>query len=63
MPLFDYSCPRCGQFERLQSTAAPLRACPGCGGPVERLPSAPAIQFKGEGWFCTQSRNNRSQKE
>jgi len=31
----------------------PLAACPTCGGAVEKLPSAPAIQFKGSGWYIT----------
>jgi predicted nucleic acid-binding Zn ribbon protein len=31
----------------------PLTACPTCGGPVEKLLSAPAIQFKGTGWYIT----------
>jgi putative FmdB family regulatory protein len=31
----------------------PLAACPTCGGPIEKLLSAPAIQFKGTGWYIT----------
>jgi len=55
MPLFDYACEACGHtFEILQKFSAPPPAeCPSCGGKVERLVSAPAIQFKGTGWYVT----------
>lgn len=53
MPLYEYQCQQCGhRFEKIQSFSAPdEKACPNCGGPVERLISAPAIQFKGAGWY------------
>ncbi len=54
MPLFEYKCPRCGRFEILQKFSDPsLMACPTCGKEVHRLLSAPAIQFKGSGWYIT----------
>ncbi len=55
MPLFDYACGTCGHtFEVLQKFSdAPPAECPSCGGNVERLVSAPAIQFKGSGWYVT----------
>ena len=56
MPLYEYECAACGQrFEAIQKFAdAPLSACKLCGkGPVEKLLSSPAIQFKGEGWYVT----------
>ena len=54
MPLFEYKCPRCGRFEILQKYTDPsLMACPTCGKEVHRLLSAPAIQFKGTGWYIT----------
>ncbi len=54
MPLYEYQCPACGRFEILQRFAdAPLKACPSCGKEVQRLVSAPAIQFKGSGWYVT----------
>ncbi|HKC13639.1 MAG TPA: zinc ribbon domain-containing protein [Vicinamibacteria bacterium] len=54
MPLFEYKCPRCGRFEILQKYSDPsLMACPTCGKEVHRLLSAPAIQFKGTGWYIT----------
>ena len=54
MPLYEYECPRCGLFERMQKFSDPiLTACPTCEKPVEKLVSAPAIQFKGTGWYVT----------
>jgi len=53
MPLYEYLCSACGhRFERIQKFSDPLVAvCPQCGGPVEKLVSSPAIQFKGAGWY------------
>ena len=53
MPLYEYQCKQCGhRFEKIQSFSAPEeKVCPECGGEVERLISAPAIQFKGAGWY------------
>ena len=54
MPLYEYECPKDGTFEKIQKFSdPPLSKCPTCGGPVERLLSAPAIQFKGTGWYIT----------
>jgi putative FmdB family regulatory protein len=55
MPLYEYECRSCGKrTEVLQRFAdAPLAACPHCGGEVKKLFSAPAVQFKGTGWYVT----------
>ena len=56
MPLYEYQCEACGQrFEMIQKFSdAPPDACRLCGkGPVQRLLSSPAIQFKGSGWYIT----------
>lgn len=55
MPLYEYRCRNCGhQFEKIQSFSAPEeKECPVCQGPVEKLLSASAIQFKGSGWYAT----------
>ena len=55
MPLYEYKCNGCGQvFELIQRFSdAPLTQHEGCGGQVERLVSAPALQFKGSGWYIT----------
>ncbi len=54
MPLYEYQCPQCGRFERIQKFSdEPLSACPTCGRAVQKLLSAPAFQFKGSGWYVT----------
>ena len=54
MPLYEYECPDCGIFERVQKFSDPiLTVCPTCQKPVEKLLSAPAILFKGTGWYVT----------
>jgi putative FmdB family regulatory protein len=54
LPLYEYLCPKDGTFEQVRKFSdPPLTACPQCGGPVEKLASAPAIQFKGSGWYIT----------
>ncbi|HJT72301.1 MAG TPA: zinc ribbon domain-containing protein [Terriglobales bacterium] len=55
MPLYEYQCKKCGhRFERIQRFSDPLvKKCPECGGKVEQVLSAPAVQFKGSGWYVT----------
>ncbi len=56
MPLYEYQCPKCGhRFERIQKFSDPdPKKCPECGAAkVERLLHAPAVQFKGSGWYVT----------
>ena len=54
MPLYEYHCPQCGRFELIRKFSdPPLETCPTCGGEVHKLLSAPAIQFKGAGWYIT----------
>jgi putative FmdB family regulatory protein len=55
MPLYEYQCDSCGhRFERIQKFSdPPIEKCPVCGGPVRKLISSPAIQFKGSGWYVT----------
>jgi putative FmdB family regulatory protein len=55
VPLYDYLCKKCGhRFEKIQKFSDPeIKECPQCGGEVERLLSAPAVQFKGTGWYVT----------
>ena len=55
MPLYEYQCRRCKhRFERIQKFSDPiLKTCPECGGTVDQLLSAPAVQFKGSGWYVT----------
>jgi putative FmdB family regulatory protein len=53
MPLYEYKCQSCGDvFEVIQKFSdQPLAIHPKCGGPVERLISPSALQFKGSGWY------------
>ena len=54
MPLFEYVCRDCShRFERLHSYRSRAPRCPECGGRSERQLSAPAIQFKGTGFYIT----------
>lgn len=56
MPLYEYQCEACGRrFEAIRKFSDPeLDVCSLCGkGPVQRLMSSPAIQFKGSGWYIT----------
>ena len=55
MPLYEYQCKKCHhRFERIQKFSDPhVKKCPECGGPVEQAISAPAVQFKGSGWYVT----------
>jgi putative FmdB family regulatory protein len=55
MPLYEYECDTCGhRFEVIQKFSdSPVSECPKCHGPVHKLFSSPAIQFKGSGWYIT----------
>jgi putative FmdB family regulatory protein len=56
MPLYEYECDACHQrFEKIQKFSdPPVEVCEKCGkGPVRKLLSSPAIQFKGSGWYIT----------
>jgi len=55
MPLYEYQCKKCGhRFEKIQKFSdKPVKKCPQCSGPVEQTISAPAVQFKGSGWYVT----------
>ncbi len=55
MPLYEYQCKKCKhRFEKIQKFSDKmLTKCPECGGPIEQMVSAPAVQFKGSGWYVT----------
>lgn len=55
MPLYEYECKKCHhRFEKIQKFSDPhTKKCPKCGAPVEQVISAPAVQFKGSGWYVT----------
>ena len=55
MLLYEYECKKCGhRFEKIQKFSDRMvKKCPECGGQVEQMISAPAVQFKGSGWYVT----------
>ena len=62
MPIYEYQCLSCGKRTELlqRMDDAPLAACPECGGEVKKLFSAPAVQFKGSGWYVTDYAGKKS---
>lgn len=60
MPIYEFACQDCGyEFEKIQSFSdSSTPGCPNCQGRhVQRRMSAPAIHFKGSGWYITDSKN------
>jgi putative FmdB family regulatory protein len=55
VPIYEYECRKCGARREVMQKVAdkPLSKCQECGGRLEKLLSAPAIQFKGSGWYVT----------
>jgi putative FmdB family regulatory protein len=55
LPLYEYLCTKCNhRFEKIQKFSDPMvKKCPECGGKVENVLHAPAVQFKGAGWYVT----------
>jgi putative FmdB family regulatory protein len=55
MPLYEYKCKKCKhRFEQIQKFSdKPVKKCPKCGGPVEKLISTSSVQFKGSGWYVS----------
>ena len=54
MPIYEYQCEKCGEFEQMQRiTDPPLARCPTCKRKVRRLISSTSFQLKGTGWYVT----------
>lgn len=55
MPIYEYECETCDdRFELIQKFSdKPIKKCPKCGGAVHKVLSAPALVFKGTGWYVT----------
>jgi len=54
MPIYEYHCPKCGDFEVMQKISdKPLGACPTCKRKVNKLISSTSFQLKGSGWYVT----------
>jgi putative FmdB family regulatory protein len=54
MPIYEYHCEKCGDFEATQRiTEKPLSRCPTCKAKVKKLISNTSFQLKGTGWYVT----------
>jgi|SRR5581483_10375797 len=63
MPIYEYSCKKCGDFEVTQRmTDEPLKKCPTCGAKVTKLISHSAFHLKGSGWYLTDYAKNGASK-
>jgi putative FmdB family regulatory protein len=62
VPLYEYECTKCHKrTEKIETVAGPhLKKFPHCGDKVESVLSAPAIQFKGAGWYVTDYARKKS---
>ena len=61
MPIYEYRCSKCGEFEVMQRiSAAPLKRCPTCRSKVTKLISNTSFQLKGSGWYVTDYANKKS---
>ena len=65
MPIYEYKCQRCGDFEVTQRiTEKPLSRCPTCKGKVKKLISNTSFQLKGTGWYVTDyARKDKTPKD
>src|SRR5512143_4083426 len=54
MPIYEYLCRKCGEFEVTQKITEPrLTRCPSCQSKVTKLMSSTSFQLKGTGWYAT----------
>ncbi len=54
MPIYEYHCGKCGDFEVMQKISdKPLSTCPTCRRKVNKLISSTSFQLKGSGWYVT----------
>ena len=65
MPIYEYQCSQCKERQEViqKFSDAPLAHCPKCGGDMKKLPSSPAIQFKGSGFYKTDYASSSSKGE
>ena len=64
MPIYEYQCTTCGEeLEAIRNLSDPPPVCPKCSGEMKKLLSAPAIQFKGSGWYKTDYANKSAKPE
>jgi putative FmdB family regulatory protein len=54
MPIYEYRCENGHNFDAIQRMSDdPLTTCEVCGAPVQRVLHAPAVHFKGSGFYNT----------
>jgi putative FmdB family regulatory protein len=64
MPIYEYRCRKGHTFEVMQSVIDdPVKKCEVCGAPVERVLHAPAVHFKGSGFYNTDYGTRKRQRE
>ena len=65
MPTYEYLCRACGHgFDIVQAFKdESLTICPACGGVLRKVFAAPAISFKGSGFYATDSRKGSKSSE
>src|SRR3954468_1826772 len=65
MPIYEYSCAKCGKkIEVIQKMSdKPLKTHAGCGGKLTKEISASGFQFKGTGWYVTDYARKGQQQE
>lgn len=65
MPLYEYVCQKCKRrTEVIQNVGGrPIRNCPHCGGKVKKAFSAPAILFKGSGFYITDYAKGKTEEK
>jgi putative FmdB family regulatory protein len=62
MPIYEYRCENCGfQKEHLQKMRDDaLTVCPACGGHYVKQISAAGFQLKGNGWYATDFKGDKT---
>jgi putative FmdB family regulatory protein len=65
MPIYGYVCRQCGhEFEVLQGiNDAPLKSCPECMGPLQKLLYPVGVIFKGSGFYTTDYKGSKKTGE
>ena len=64
MPIYEYACKKCGDFEITQRITEPaLKKCPTCGSKVSKLISQSAFHLKGTGWYVTDFKDGKPSKD